>query len=703
MSTKSKIVLSLVLTALASAIVFGVLSFLEARSSLRDAAFDELTAIRTARASQVEDYFESVFDEANVITENPLVADAVRRFSAAFRAIPEQVPAAQLAEDRDDLESFYRRRILPGLTAQLTEGEATYGGYGPKTPAGIYLQDRYIAGRTPSEAGGPTDYEAVHSTLHPELEFIVDEFEYYDLFLIDHETGDIVYATRKEADFATNIYSGPYRSSRLGEVVERVENDPSQGAVYMSDFEFYAPSAGKPAIFVASGIYEDDQLHGILAIQLTIDDLNAIMTSDGNWEGTGLKESGETYIVGSDRLLRTESRFAVQDMDGYLEVIDAAGEADMVVDGIRRSGSAILRQRVDTEASVAALRGDTDTRVVSDYRGIDVLSAYQPLRIKSHTFALLAEIDADEAFEPVRDLLTDTAITAALFVPLVALVGLWLAGRLMSPLSEMRHTAREFLGGDEAAAFQNQGSDEWGQLGATLNEVLDTTRARQADADSSRAEVAEMTRTLMPRAIGERFMEGERKVVSAESAASAAVFFLVPDPKLNDIANARQSRDLYDLLDDTLDDIAVREGVDLLNQAGMHYVAFCGLTAPIKNHAERLFRFCVSAKLAILAFNEEHGTEIMTMIGFDSGPMFGALIGNTAMAYEIWGPVIHTAFDMAHAAGPGNMVLTASSEAQIGRSLPTKPEKVNTLGGSTMEVKRLDDFRSFVQSERRAS
>ena len=703
MSTKSKIVLTLVLSAIAAAIVFGVLSFLDARKFLREAAFDELTAIRTARVAQVEDYFSSVFDEANVITENPLVARAVRDMSAAYRELNTAEETVDLDNARSDLERYYKARILPQITAQLDEGEATFGGYGPKTDAGVYLQDVFIA-RNPNaqndrdkleQTGGSTDYERFHARDHAELRFIVDEFEYYDLFLIDHDSGDIVYTVRKEADFATNIYDGPYRGSRLGAVVDRVKNDPSQGAVYMSDFEFYIPSNGVPAVFVASGIYEDDELHGILAIQLTIDDLNAIMTSRGDWSGTGLKQTGETYIVGSDYRIRNESRFAVEDFDNYIALIDGLGTPDRIVDGIRKSGSAILRQTVRTEASEAALRGETDTKVIEDYRGVNVLSAYTPLRIKDHDFALLAEIDSDEAFQPVRDLLIETAIAAAIFVPLVALIGLMIASRLMAPSREMRATAQSFLDGKEDAHFQNQGSDEWGQLGAVLNRVLDTTRKRQDDADAARAEVTDMTRTLMPRAIGERFLEGERKVVSAEGAASVAVFFMVPDPRLNDLSDPLGARDLYEQLDDMLDELAAREGVDTLNQAGMHYVAFCGLTAPIKNHAERLFRFCMAASNALDDFNRQHGTDIQAMIGFDSGTMFGAMIGNTAMAYEVWGPIMHTAFDMAHKAGPGEVFISPAAEAQIGRKLPTKAASVPTMAGGSLKARALTGFKAY--------
>lgn len=60
MSTKSKFTIIMVLTSLFGAIVFGFLSFWEGRQSLREAAFDELTAIRTARMAQIETYFDSV-------------------------------------------------------------------------------------------------------------------------------------------------------------------------------------------------------------------------------------------------------------------------------------------------------------------------------------------------------------------------------------------------------------------------------------------------------------------------------------------------------------------------------------------------------------------------------------------------------------------------------------------------------------------
>ena len=696
-STKSKIVLTLVISALAAAIVFGLLSFLEARKSLREAAFDELTAIRTARLDQVELYFESVFDEANVITENPLVADAVEAFTPAYFELDTALSDAEAEAARADLKGFYERRILPEIANLVGDGEPTFGAYGPQAVHSVYLQDYYIA-RNPNprrsreqltDTGGDTAYERAHARFHDELRFIVREFEYYDLFLIDHETGEIVYTVRKEADFATNIYTGPYRGSQLGGVVDAVKQDPNQGAVYMSDYERYAPSGGVPGIFIASGIYEDDAIRGILAIQLRVDDINQIMTSGGKWKEIGLKDTGETYIVGEDKLLRNESRFYVEDPDSYLELLEEVGVDTRTVDDIRERETAILLQEVDTEAVREALAGRTDTRVVEDYRGVDVLSAYAPLRIKDRNFALLAEIDAEEAFEPVRNLMVRTAITAAIFVPVVALFGLWAASLLMAPARQMQATARDFLDGNEDATFQNQGSDEWGQLGATLNTLLDTARARLGQASASEERVSEMTRQLMPRAIGERYLEGERNLTSADPDASVAVLVLGDDPAMNDLSDPARSRALYEALDDALDEVAARDNVDVVNQAGMNYVAVCGLTSTIKNDQERLMRFCREAASVVTAFNTEHGTDIDLRVGFDSGPVLGALVGTTAMAYEIWGPAVQTASELAAHADDGEVVVSQVAADRLSRGKSGRALSVVLNSGETCKARVL--------------
>ncbi len=41
-------------------------------------------------------------------------------------------------------------------------------------------------------------------------------FGYYDIFLVDAQSGDIVYTVFKELDFSTSLKDGPYSKTNIG-------------------------------------------------------------------------------------------------------------------------------------------------------------------------------------------------------------------------------------------------------------------------------------------------------------------------------------------------------------------------------------------------------------------------------------------------------------------------------------------------------
>lgn len=58
-------------------------------------------------------------------------------------------------------------------------------------------------------------YSTVHSEFHPWFRQFLRERGYYDTFLFDTD-GDLVYSVYKELDYATNLNSGQWRDSDLG-------------------------------------------------------------------------------------------------------------------------------------------------------------------------------------------------------------------------------------------------------------------------------------------------------------------------------------------------------------------------------------------------------------------------------------------------------------------------------------------------------
>ncbi|MEM8968356.1 MAG: GAF domain-containing protein [Bacteroidota bacterium] len=245
-------------------------------------------------------------------------------------------------------------------------------------------------------------YDSVNQVYHPYLAKIKETYGLYDLFLVNL-AGDIIYTVVHEPDFATNLVDGPYSDQNIAEAYR--EGLKSNTIV---DFDHYAPSNGDPASFVSSPIRNSvGNVIGVLIGQIPLDEINAITQ-----ERTGLGESGETYLVGRDYLMRSDSRFSEE--------------------------STVLKLKVETLGVEKALVGDSSTQIIDDYRGVPVLSSYSSLQVGNITFAILSEMDVAEALQPVVRL-RNIIILITLFISvIIAGVAYVIAQRFISPIKQIQ-------------------------------------------------------------------------------------------------------------------------------------------------------------------------------------------------------------------------------------------------------------------------
>ncbi|MCX2980149.1 hypothetical protein EYC98_04625 [Halieaceae bacterium IMCC14734] len=215
-------------------------------------------------------------------------------------------------------------------------------------------------------------YSALHAQLHPLAKLFVLERGYYDLFLVGAE-GDVVYSVVKEKDFATNLITGEWKASGLAEAYRRAIDYAADDRVVISDMQPYAPSKGEPAIFMAKAMLGlRGQVLGVLILQLSTDKITQIMNFSA-----GMGATGETYLVGQDLLMRSNSRFSKE--------------------------SSILRTAVNTDTVQLALAGQQGVDFALDYRGVEVLSAYTSTAIDQFQWAVMAEIDREEILQMAAD------------------------------------------------------------------------------------------------------------------------------------------------------------------------------------------------------------------------------------------------------------------------------------------------------------
>jgi methyl-accepting chemotaxis protein len=458
----------------------GVVALLADRagvSTLEDQSFDRLVAVRELKADQVEDYFEVIADQVITFAQDRMIVDAMEAFSDAFSRFEAELDLSDSEwEGRDlALREYYQTEFLSRLNANLLE-PTTIGPYWPADRAARALQHEFISG-SPFDTGAKqlldgvagTTYGATHSFYHPILRDFLERFGYYDIFLVDDETGHIVYSVFKEVDFGTSLLSGPYRNTNFSEAFrQNITVWAEQGHYAIVDFEPYDPSYSAQASFIASPIYDGEERIGVLIFQMPVDRLNRIMTSREQWSAVGLGESGETYVVGPDFTVRNQSRFLIEDREAYLSQLADAGIAPATVAAIGNLDTSIGLQPVRTDGSKAAQRGEVGTAIFPDYRDVDVLSAYRPLAIQGLDWVLMSEIDESEAFEAARDLRKRMFVWLVILVGAIVAIAFWFARSLTRPIRDLSNQAERLSSGDLDGALPVERGDEIGDLGRSF-------------------------------------------------------------------------------------------------------------------------------------------------------------------------------------------------------------------------------------------
>ncbi|MEZ4937009.1 MAG: HAMP domain-containing protein [Crocinitomicaceae bacterium] len=468
-----KLTLAFFIIAFLSILIIGYLAYVQGKSSLREESFNRLTAVREMKATQIEDYFSDIRNQIITFSEDLTIVDAMVDFKRGFDTIVAELhlSAVQLQAAENRLRKYYEYEFLPRLNVDTKISE-DYRNHWPTTKESIILQDEYISGNEYplghkhflNYAKDGSLYSRAHIEYHPLIRSYLEKFEYYDIFLVDNETGRIVYSVYKEVDFATSLIDGPYKNSNIAKAFNASRKATNKDFVKLVDFESYLPSYAEPASFIATPIFNEGRNIGTLIFQMPIKKINEIMTNRHEWAEVGLGKSGETYIVASDYTLRNQSRFFIEDSKNYFRMIASIGTPEETIKKIKTFESTVGLQKVETKGTVAALNGKTDTEIFQDYRGVDVLSSYKPLKIKDMHWVIMSEIDKDEAFSHVYDLRDNIIITFIGLLISIVIASFFISKKITKPIKELTKRAEELATGNLDVKIDPRGGDEIGIL-----------------------------------------------------------------------------------------------------------------------------------------------------------------------------------------------------------------------------------------------
>ncbi len=468
-SIRWQILIAFVPLAIAAIVAVSLVAYRVASDSLREQALKQLLTVRDNKAKEIERYLNGIEDQVLSLAKNPSTALAIKQFSAASKELDSD-PSTEAERLRPSMESV-KRYLNDFFVKEIADKTLTMDEMLPKQRGAIWLQAQYVAnnpvGTTfkllTDTAQDGSRYSAYHAVWHPMFANIVVRFRYEDLYLIDTATNRVMYSVDKGPDFQMTLTDAPFTETSLGKLYRRLQMEAKDGDYTFVDFTPYFPRRGRATAFAGVPIFDGGQKIGVMIVQLSIEEINGIMTNDSEWQRVGLGETGEAYLVGrrsNDLLMRSESRFL--------------GELSQSNPAVAAARTAVFAQKIETEASLLAPdKQDFHGRYLG-YRGIPVLGASAPLEtLQGVDWLVIAEITEAEALKPVAQLRTWTTRLALASILGFVITALIVATTLSRPVRALANVVGELQKGNYRARAKVRTNNEIGLLATGLNQALD--------------------------------------------------------------------------------------------------------------------------------------------------------------------------------------------------------------------------------------
>jgi len=488
MKIRRQLGVSFTLLALVSCIVVGgVLSLIasdRSEKALEHQIQNQLLAIRDLSKARIESYLTQIGKQIELFSSDRQVVESLDTLVVAVNDYRSEMEIEDMQAQRQELTQFYTE-FFEKAYAENNPGQTQVTELILKQldDDAVVMQNLFLS-RNPNPLGekdklnDPGDdsiYATMHDEFHPYFQRYQQLFGFQDIFLIDAETGRVVYSVFKGVDFATSLKSGPFKTSGLAKVFQQAMGQGNPKAVILTDFSNYLPALSSPAAFIGSPIVKDDKVAGVLVFQMPIDKINAVMTQDAKWPAIGMGESGEIYLAGSDKTMRSMSRLMLEAPADYVVLQQTLGLSEQRLAELKSKQTTIRIQEVVTPAVEAALAGESGFGEFNGYQGTSVLSAYSPLTTLGIHWAIVAEISSSEAFAGVRELEAAINWSASGLVAIMLLVavvsGALLSRLIVRPIDDAVDALQDIAkgNGDLAQRLNENRSDELGQLAHWFN------------------------------------------------------------------------------------------------------------------------------------------------------------------------------------------------------------------------------------------
>lgn len=426
---------------------------------------DILTSVLHDKSTSIGSYFRKIDQQLEQVAHNETTIEAMSSFSAAFKGITQSDMFSskasideQNAKRVNSLRKFYSEQFYKNLE-ESDRKAVNLEQLIPQTDAGRRLQALYISDN-PHPLGSKNAlfhaedtsiYSNFHSKYHPFFNRFLEQYGYYDIFLVEPENGNIVYSVYKEIDYATSLLNGPHADSGIGRAFQKAIKQQGSQDSYLVDYSHYLPSYNAPAFFTSRPIKDNGVVTGVLIFQVPMDQINSVA---GNVVGLG--ESGKTFVYSEqDGLLRSQLPFVDENT---------------------------ILASVPNQAGIQAALNNNGYSTYIDYLDNEVEAVAETIEGFSLPWVVVAQHDTAEAFKEYSAIKRAYMYALALSLLAAVSVAFWLLRNIRNQLGAepdfLNTIATEIADGDLSRDFSAMKSQS-GTLSAMIS-MQQTLKERDA-------------------------------------------------------------------------------------------------------------------------------------------------------------------------------------------------------------------------------
>ena len=303
-----------------------------------------------------------------------------------------------------------------------------------------------------------TQYVAVEEKYMKDLQLYALDFDSYDLYLIN-KRGDIIFSLLKENDIGSNLITGKYSETELGQAYRTTVESNN---FCISKYRYYLPSENASSFLVAP-IIRNEIFIGAVAIQIRVSDI-------------------------LDKVLD----FSPPGKTGEVMIGELDGDSVAFLSHLKLNKELYFDKHIKLGSEVGlpiqyAVTGGSGNGFSTDYKNNKILAVWY--NIPGPNWGLVVKMDKEELFRLVVEMRKLFLFTGIILLLIAIVISFYLSQTISNPIKKLQYGIRKIGSGNLRFKVRNNNPDEIGELSRSFDDMTSKLVSITASRDDLDKEV----------------------------------------------------------------------------------------------------------------------------------------------------------------------------------------------------------------------